>query len=117
MNKSIRYLVFVVLCVGSAQLVASSENEDKISQQVQAILSLEADAEYGEYLAGECLTCHSPTGAGNGIPVIHKKTKDSLANAILEYKFKQRDNNVMQGVTAALSDEEIAALIAYFSLQ
>ncbi len=80
-------------------------------------MAIEADKEYGAYLGGECLTCHIPDGGDGSIPQIHAKTKDYLASALLEYKNQQRENEVMQGVTAALGNEEIAALATFFSEQ
>jgi len=78
---------------------------------------VEADEEYGAYLSGECLTCHTPSGGDGSIPQIHAKKKDYIASALLEYKNKQRANEVMQGVAQALDNEAIAALAAYFSKQ
>jgi len=103
--------------VSSGQGISDKNSPEQNAEQLAVIMGLEADIEYGEYLAGECLTCHAPTAASTGIPVIHGKQKDYLASAILEYKLRQRENNVMQGVTAALSNEEVAALATYFSSQ
>lgn len=90
---------------------------EKNAEQLAAVLAIEADTEYGAYLGGECLTCHAPSGGDGSIPVIHAKSKHYLASALLEYKNKQRANEVMQGVTNALSNEEIAALATFFSEQ
>ncbi len=35
-----------------------------------SILSIQGDPEFGEYLAGECVTCHQESGADEGIPSI-----------------------------------------------
>lgn len=90
---------------------------DETSGELQHLLSLEADVEFGAYLSGECLTCHLPSGDNGAIPHIHGKAKDILANALLEYRSKARLNTVMQGVSAALSNDEIAALVTYLSEQ
>ncbi|MCC0029269.1 MAG: hypothetical protein H6891_02940 [Brucellaceae bacterium] len=37
---------------------------------------MEGDADYGEYLAGECVTCHQPSGHADGIPSIVGLPKD-----------------------------------------
>lgn len=95
--------------------VASSDNKPEYADQLDAIVTMPADADYGEYLAGACLACHSPTGT-DSIPRIHGAKKAYLAQALLEYKHKHRENSVMQGVAAALNDEDIAALVAYFSV-
>ncbi|WP_299029684.1 c-type cytochrome [uncultured Sulfitobacter sp.] len=79
-----------------------------------AILALEGDAEYGEYLASECKTCHQASGASDGIPSItHWPTEDFVV-AMHAYKRKLRPHPVMQMMAGRLNDEEIAALAAYF---
>ena len=78
------------------------------------ILALEGDIEWGAYLAGECTTCHQADGSDEGIPSItHWPTRDFVL-AMHAYKRKLRANPVMQTVAGALSDDEIAALAAYF---
>ena len=78
------------------------------------ILELIGDSEYGEYLASECLTCHQSSGSDNGIPAIHGLEKEKFVTALHAFRAKYRDNSVMQLVAGRLSDEEIAALAAYF---
>ncbi|MGB7244607.1 MAG: c-type cytochrome [Sulfitobacter sp.] len=79
-----------------------------------AILALEGDPEYGEYLASECKTCHQASGANDGIPGISGWPTDDFVVAMHAYKQKIRPHPVMQMMAGRLSDEEIAALAAYF---
>lgn len=79
------------------------------------IAALEADPDYGQYLSGDCVTCHQISGNAEGIPSIIGLPKNYFITALLEYKFDIRDNKVMKLRVANLSDEEIAALAAYFS--
>ena len=79
-----------------------------------AILALEGDPEYGEYLASECLTCHQTSGANDGIPGITHWPAEDFVVAMHAYKKKLRPHPVMQMMAGRLSDEEIAALAAYF---
>ena len=79
-----------------------------------AILSVVGDPDYGAYLAGECTTCHHETGGEQGIPSITGWPIDDFVIALHAYKTGAREHPVMQLVTARLSDEEIAALAAYF---
>jgi len=73
------------------------------------------DAAFGEYLSSLCVTCHQPTGkAVGGIPPIVAWPEDQFVAVVNSYRWKERDNEVMQTVTAQLTDEEIAALAAYF---
>lgn len=80
-----------------------------------AILDIEGDAEYGEYLATECLTCHKADGSADGIPSITQWPEEAFVIVMHEYKNKVRPNPVMQMMAGRLSNEEIAALAAYFS--
>jgi len=80
-----------------------------------AILQLQGDVAYGQYLSGECVTCHLSDGSAQGIPAIIGWPARDFVIALHAYKNKQRPNPVMQLVTGRLSNEEIAALAAYFS--
>lgn len=95
-----------------ADLADANYNRDPA---VREILEAAADVEYGEYLAGECLTCHQPTDMNGRVPPIHRLTRDYFIYALLEYQNGARDNRVMQTITGALGKEEIAALSAVFS--
>lgn len=79
------------------------------------ILAIEGDPAYGEYLSGECIACHSATGADTGIPSITAWPADDFVTALHAYKEGAREHPVMQMVTGRLSPEEIAALAAYFA--
>jgi len=88
----------------------------KVSDAAVAILALESDPEYGEYLANECTSCHNPNaGADSTVPNIHGAEKQSLIENLLAYKSGQRDNTTMKGVADKLSNEDIAALATYLS--
>lgn len=78
------------------------------------ILAIVGDPEYGEYLASECLTCHQSGGTDQGIPGITRWHEEDFVIAMHAYKQKLRPHPVMQMMASRLSDEEIAALAAYF---
>ncbi|WP_094022500.1 c-type cytochrome [Maliponia aquimaris] len=78
-------------------------------------LAIVGDVAYGEYLASECLTCHKRDGADEGIPSIVKWHEEDFVVAMHAYKRKLRPHPVMQMMAGRLSDEEIAALAAYFA--
>ncbi|MEM7752123.1 MAG: c-type cytochrome [Pseudomonadota bacterium] len=79
------------------------------------ILALEGDVEYGEFLASECKTCHQTNGGDDGIPSIVLWPEEVFVTAMHAYKEQVRPNPVMQMIAGRLSNEEIAALAAYFS--
>ena len=74
-----------------------------------------ADIAFGEYLAGECVTCHQRSGQSNGIPAIVGWPPDQFVAVLKSYKAKDRPNPVMQTIAARLGDAEMEALAAYFA--
>ena len=72
------------------------------------------DRVFGEYLSSECVTCHQVSGRYDGIPPIIGWPEESFVEIMNEYRQKKRPNAVMQTLAARLSDEELAALAAYF---
>lgn len=73
------------------------------------------DIAFGEYLAGECVTCHRADGFSQGIPAIVGLPERQFLDALAEYRDRRRANPVMQTVAARLSKDEMAALAAYFA--
>jgi cytochrome c len=73
------------------------------------------DRELGQFLSSECVTCHLPSGQKvGGIPAIVGWPEESFIAVMHSYARKERDNQVMQTVAVKLSEEELAALAAYF---
>ena len=77
-------------------------------------LAIVGDRAYGEYLSSECLTCHQRSGSNEGIPGIVGWPVEDFVIAMHAYKRQIRPHPVMQMMAGRLSDEEIAALAAYF---
>lgn len=73
------------------------------------------DVALGEYLSGQCTTCHQLSGKTNGIPAIVGWDTAAFVAVMNSYKTKERENKVMQNIAGTLSDEDIAALAAYFA--
>jgi cytochrome c553 len=73
------------------------------------------DAEWGAYLASECVVCHQPSGGTPGIPQISALGAEAFLAAMEAYKQRIRPHSGMQLVAARLSGDEIAALAAYFA--
>ncbi|MDX1742897.1 MAG: c-type cytochrome [Ruegeria sp.] len=80
-----------------------------------AILAIQGDPEYGAYLSSECTTCHQIEGGDEGIPSIVFWPDEDFVVAMHAYKDKQRPHPVMQMIAGRLSNDEIAALAAYFN--
>lgn len=74
-----------------------------------------ADPAYGEYLSSECITCHRRDGQNQGIPSIVGLAPVQFIAALRAYKSKDRSNPIMQTVAGRLSDDDMAALAAFYS--
>lgn len=73
------------------------------------------DRAFGEYLSSECVTCHQVSGRQTaGIPAIVGLPQEAFVAMMMSYKRRERENQIMQTLAARLSEEEIAALAAYF---
>ncbi len=78
------------------------------------VLAIVGDPAYGEYLSGECTSCHQANGEASGIPSITRWPTEDFVIAMHAYKEGIRPHPVMQMMASRLSDEEIAALAAFF---
>ena len=72
------------------------------------------DRALGEYLSSECVTCHQISGRYQGIPPIVGWPEPSFIEIMNEYRDKRRSNPVMQTIAGKFSNDEVAALAAYF---
>ncbi|MCG2582638.1 MAG: cytochrome c [Marinobacter sp.] len=82
--------------------------------------AMAADAEAGKAKAAVCAACHGQNGIASipGYPNLAGQNEVYLQSALKAYKNKQRAGGqavVMQGQAAALSDEDIANLAAYYA--
>ena len=93
------------------EIKVSTGNDPDVSPD---ILAIAGDPEYGEYLSGTCVTCHQVGGSDQGLPSITGWPQSAFVTVLHAYKNKHRENPVMQQFAGALSNEEIAALAAYF---
>src|SRR5215510_6981545 len=73
------------------------------------------DRAFGEYLSAECVTCHRVSGHSQGIPSIAGLPPATFVDLLAQYRAKQRANPIKQTIAARLTDDEMAALAAYFA--
>lgn len=100
---------------GAALALALAVTAMPVQASSDAKPAPKGDAAFGEYLSGTCVTCHQVSGkATGGIPPIVAWPEDQFIAVMNAYRSKDRENQVMRTIAAALSDEEIAALAAYF---
>ena len=77
--------------------------------------SAEGDIEYGEYLSSECVTCHQSKDVDAKIPVINGMEAEGFVALMVAYRNEELDNPTMRTIAKRLTDEDIAALAAYFA--
>ena len=106
-------LMFAQAAFAGSDTSSVEEENFEVSEEILAIVG---DAEFGEYLAGDCKGCHQADGSYDGIPSITGWEIESFVWAMQSYKQKVRKHPVMQMLAGRLSDEEIAALAAYFKM-
>lgn len=82
---------------------------------VNAVPARAVDIAFGQYLSGECVTCHRVDGSDKGIPPIVGWPVDQFVAVLKSYKDKDRPNVVMQTIAGKLSTEEMDALAAYYA--
>lgn len=74
------------------------------------------DRAFGEYLSSECATCHQASGKQvGGVPAIVGYPADQFVALMDAYRQRHRENQVMQTIAGRLSEDEIAALAAYYA--
>ena len=108
----LRALVIVAM-FGAMSVVMFGAISSAVGQTDLADQIAKADLGYGEYLAGECVTCHQKSGAG--IPQINGIEAETFVAIMKAYRNKELDNKVMQMMAGRLDDEQIISLAAYFS--
>ena len=101
-----RILTFAAIALFSTPVLAV--------ENIDAILA-KADPGYGEYLSGECVTCHHQAGKDKGIPAIQGLEAETFITIIYAYKTGELENKVMQLVSRRLDDEQIGSLAVYFA--
>ena len=100
MNRALTLLSFgAVLAFASTQLLASG------------------NAETGKQKAAVCFACHGKDG--NSVdpqyPRLAGQYNEYLQQVLHEYKDGRRNNAIMKGMDAGLSDQDIEDISAYFA--
>ncbi len=108
--KNAMSLFFCAVLFGSA---VASESAD-VDEVVDRIFNLDVDSDYGEYLAGECMTCHGKQQS-EGVPVIEGVDKRHLITELIRFQNGSRSNPTMTSIAKALGEEEIASLAEFYS--
>ena len=74
------------------------------------------NAEAGKAKSATCVACHGATGQGAAPnPAIAGKPEAQFVQALKDYKSGAKPNPVKRGLTAALSDQDMEDLAAYYA--
>lgn len=88
---------------------------------LQAVLATTAfaagDPAAGKEKSQTCVACHGDSGmsATPTFPNLAGQYQDYMYQALLDYKSGARNNAIMSGIVAALSDQDMKDLAAYYS--
>ena len=99
------------------QHIAAFLAEQGAAQPGNAVTS--GNAARGKEKAAVCAACHGEAGISTAPnwPNLAGQHRDYLVHSITAYRDTARQDPVMQGQVAALSDEDIRDLAAYYSAQ
>lgn len=74
--------------------------------------------ESGAYLAANCANCHGTTGTSQGaMPSLAGKDAQYIVDQMREFRDGKRPGTIMHQLSKGYSDEQIAAIAAYFAAQ
>ena len=78
-----------------------------------------ADSESGKEISKQCVSCHGEDGNSPtpNFPRLAGQHQDYLFHAMQSYKTGERKNAIMAGIVAALSEDDMKNVAAYFSIQ
>jgi cytochrome c553 len=94
----------MLLSIGTISLLAIS------------VAQAAGDPAAGKAKAAVCAACHGANGQGvSPNPALVGKSEDDMLQAMKDYKSGKRANAVMKGITAGLSDQDMANLAAYYA--
>ena len=75
------------------------------------------DVSAGKEKSQTCVACHGDNGVSPNplFPTIAGQYKDYLYQSLIDYKSGKRKNAVMSGIVAALNDQDMRDLAAYYA--
>lgn len=77
------------------------------------------NVEAGREKSQACIACHGANGASDNVafPMLAGQHADYLLHALKAYKSGDRQNAIMNGQAAALSEEDMQDLAAFYAAQ
>ena len=103
-RNSVTRLFSITLAAGLSFCSAASAED----------LLANADVGYGEYLSGECVTCHSQKGVDKGIPAINGLDAEVFATVMHAYKAGDIEHPVMLAVSTMNKSLRLRSILPRF---
>lgn len=77
-----------------------------------------ADPNMGRNLAANCTNCHNTDGRSiGGMPILAGQDKNYIVKQMQDFKTGVRPGTIMQQLAKGYTDEQIAAIAAFFAAQ
>lgn len=107
------------LCaVGPVLLLAATSALSTAQAQTAQAPSTGVAPQSVRYLAANCANCHGTNGAGSvGLPGLAGLSKDYIIQQMTLFKTGERPATLMHQIAKGYTDEQIAAMAAYFEQQ
>ena len=79
--------------------------------------AFKADPAKGATLAATCLACHTADGSRGAVanPILQGQHPEYLVKQLQEFKSGKRANAIMQGMSAALSEDDMKHIAAFYA--
>lgn len=108
----IKQIAFVAALISFSMLAAASHLEPPLDLPT-------ADVEAGKQKAKMCASCHGADGNSSNpvYPSLAGQVSGYIAAQLSLFKSGQRKNDIMAGMAAGLSEQDLADLDAYYSSQ
>lgn len=109
---------WIVLVAANGQI--SAEPSTQVAWTLETLRFVKnGDAERGKELAQACEACHAatPENAESEFPYLQGQSATYLYKQLHDYKSGSRSNEIMVGISAGLSDQDMADVSAWYSRQ
>lgn len=111
MNPLLRPILRILVAAATLSVASLSVHAQAVTGDVQA----------GAKRATMCIACHGSVGYQSSFPEVHRvpkisgQSEQALVVALTAYKTGARRHPTMRGIAAALSEQDIANLAAYYA--
>jgi len=107
--------LFICIISGLFVVIASTSFASEEAHHEEAA----APARSGAEVAKQCVACHGEDGNSPtpNFPRIAGQQADYMFHSLMSYKNGDRKNAIMAGIVAALSEEEMENVSAFFASQ